>query len=106
MTLNLLVGNDNLIEVEGLQSELDLSNYLNAATVKATLKDLEGVDVAGAIDIVLSYVSASNGNYNGTLDDTVVLSENTEYELWVDGNAGAGLQALWKIPVRTVKRTA
>lgn len=67
-------GNDNLILVKGVYNNAT-SAYVNNATVNVTLKDANGTDLTGQTwPLVLSYIAASNGDYQGTIDDAA----NTE----------------------------
>lgn len=54
--------------------------YLNAATVTWSLKSLDEVEIATG---TCTYVTASSGNYLGTIDEDVTdgLVENTKYYL-------------------------
>jgi hypothetical protein len=57
-----------LIEWDGLQSNAD-DSYINGATITGTLKDGDGT-LLGQPD--LSYVSGSNGKYQGYITPTMI----------------------------------
>lgn len=91
---------DNLIELLGLRRADDETVFLNAATVTAQIKDTSGTNIGGSI--TMAYVAASNGNYRGTIDDTIAVTEDTEVRAEVSANAGAGLQGFWNVPLHVV----
>lgn len=65
--------NTNLISVLGVQNAVT-GGYINDATVTVTLKDLKKVNLgldSGSWPVTCSYVSASNGNYQGIVASTV-----------------------------------
>lgn len=59
-------------------------SYLNSATVTYALKTTSGTTVSGGTG-TLSYVSASNGDYSGTIESSVTtsLSEGAVYLLQI-----------------------
>jgi len=91
----IFIGCDNLVEWDGAQNEAD-DSYLNDATATFTLKTLAGVAVV--TDVAMSYVTDSDGVYQGTLQSTVSLTENAEYYVEVS-LAQSGLVAFrkWKV---------
>lgn len=86
MAESLWIGNDMELRLHGFKDSDDV--YVNDATVTATVKDSDGVDVPGAVGIVLSYVSGSNGNYEGVLPDTVALVAGSKYMIHYTGTRG------------------
>lgn len=72
------ISNDNDIVVEGLCLASD-GSFVNDAAIKVTLKDSDNTNVTGAVDLNVTYVSASNGNYRGTIPASVTLTESAEY---------------------------
>lgn len=92
--LRIYKGNDNLLEVTGLQNAAT-DAYLNSATVTAVVTDIDGNTVTNADSITLSYVSASNGNYRGTVPDDADLSDQQQVTVTITADAGAGLKAVW-----------
>lgn len=106
MSLLIYVDNDNLLTVDGVRDVSD-GSFINTATVTATLKDADGVDVVGQVfPTTLTYVAASDGKYQGTLEDTLALTANDKYTLCVDIDGGAGLIAHFEIPVKALIRGA
>jgi hypothetical protein len=75
-------GCDNLIRLDLLKDEAT-DAYVNDATVAFTLKDIADAAVAGATSVSMVYVTASNGRYQGTLQDTVSLTVGSAYYLEV-----------------------
>lgn len=87
----ILIGNDNLLQLDGLTDETD-STYVNSATVVCTVKTTAGVDVTGmSWPLTLSYVSGSNGKYQGILTNSLVLSGREKYIAHIDVSLGADL---------------
>jgi hypothetical protein len=74
------ISSSNLIEIDGLK---DASNsaYVNDATVTFTLRNSANAAVSGATAVAMTYVVASNGKYQGTLPNTVSLTEGAKYWL-------------------------
>lgn len=69
--ITLYVLNSQLLQIQGLSSVDDagIQTPLNAATVTATLVDSDGKVADPTINaMALTYVSASSGNYEGTVD--------------------------------------
>lgn len=95
----LYIDNSNRLVLEGLQDE-DSGAYLNAATVVATLYDENDVEVVGQTwPLNLSYVAASNGDYRGTLDYDLQLTEDALYYAHITATSGS-LQGSWRIALR------
>ncbi len=63
--------NDQIIELPGLRSGLDETQYKNAATCSATLYDKDGTPVDGFINITLIYQSTAPvaGTYRGQISE-------------------------------------
>jgi hypothetical protein len=97
--------NDMFIEIDGLADGLDPGTFYNAATVIATLKDRDGVDVPGCIGVTLSYLPASNGNYRGIVDDPFDPPAGGGYTLILDTDQG-GIKGHFEIKAEVkVRRT-
>lgn len=95
----LYTGNDTVIEVRGLKNEVT-GDFLNSASVTATLVDAEGDQVAGEVwPKTLEYVAGSGGLYRATLPYTMGLTAGGRYVAQVSVNAGAGLRASFALPV-------
>lgn len=92
MATNLLVGSDNVIELSELTDEVT-GSYLTGATVVCTLY-LGGDAVAGASNIAMSYVAATNATYRGNIEDTVPLLYGNTYTARVTVTNGALVQTL------------
>ena len=102
---NLYISNDTQIDVTGLQNASD-SSYLNSATVTATLKDSAGSEVSGVSwPLTLSYVASSDGNYSGTIDKAISVSDGVSYFLEITAAEG-GLDAFWRIRLVAQYRAA
>jgi hypothetical protein len=97
--LTLWIGNDNLFRISGAQSGSNLL-YLNSATASITLRDkISGDTITGASwPLSLSYISGSNGSYEATLPDTLVLTDWQRLTSEVSLDGGAGLLLSLKLP--------
>ena len=86
-----------LLKVDGLRDPTT-GQYVNTATIRATMYESNGTTVVAgqAWPLVLSYVSASNGNYNGVLQDDRVLVEGRVYWLEVEADAGGDVIKTWR----------
>lgn len=101
------ISNDNLLEVIGLQNA-KTGEYINAsATVQATLKDRAGANVTGASwPLALSYVAASNGNWDVVLPAALDLTDGQDYVCEITAQVSGGPTAAWSAPVTAIKRTS
>ena len=95
--------NDHLITLTGLQDSTDLS-FVNDATVTATVKDINGVDVTGIVwPLTLAYVPASNGNYEVVLDKAIVIVPGIDYVTEITVVSGSR-DAFFEMPTLASKR--
>lgn len=99
------VANDNLLTVDLLRDERDAAGvYITTGTVSAQIKDMAGANVGGAI--TLSYVAASNGKWQGVIEDDVAIVANTRYVLHLDIAASSDRVAHLEIPATALRRTS
>jgi len=99
------INNDNLLSVENLKNAAT-DVYINDATVTATLKNSAGGNVTGqSWPLTLAFVSSSNGDYKGILEDGLTLTEGTTYTALINVNAGNDQIANWSILFNAAKRT-
>lgn len=98
----LLYKNDNLIEVDELKDEV-AGSFLNAATVTADLKDSAGAAIGSTI--TLTYVAASNGKYQGTVPDTLVVNLGDRIIAEITADSGPDKRAFWIVGLVVEKRT-
>ena len=90
-------GNDHIVEVRGLKN-VATGEYINDATVQATLKDSEDANVSGqSWPTTLSYVTGSNGKYRATLEDGLSLTVGDRYTAEITADGGDGLKAKWSV---------
>ena len=103
-TLLAYVGNDNQLKLDGLRNADDA--YINNATVTCTgVEDEDGNAVSGdTFPKTLSYVSASDGDYRGTLQQTLALEAGVTYIAVITVDGG-GLQATFRAPFVARDRT-
>ena len=99
------INNDQLLKVEGLRDPVT-SAYVNAAIIEATMYESDGVTpVSGqSWPLTLDYVSASNGNYQGLLEDGRVLTYGEIYWIEVRADAGSDLIKTWRWSDRAIHR--
>ena len=68
-----LFANSNTLSLRGLRNA-ETGEYLNTATVVATVQDKDGNDVGGQVwPVTLNYIDASNGCYIIVLPHDLVL---------------------------------
>lgn len=98
---SIFVGSDNAIWLKGLRADDALDTYISTATVTFSLHTTKqnAIDNASAIadtSGTASYVTGSNGEYRGILDDaaTVGLTVGTKYYLRIHVDAGSGRKDL------------
>jgi len=100
----LYIANDNLLRLSGLRNE-STEDYVNNATVTVTLKDSGDSPVSGqAWPLTLVYVATTNGRYEGTLEETLVLVADASYTAEIDAVL-VDLKAHWEFPLLAEVRT-
>lgn len=84
---NLYIGEDNVVfwgdrdvPGSGLYDRV-AGTFLNDATLTFTLKNSAGSAVSGASAVSMTYVTGTQGVYEGVLEDGVSLTENSTYYL-------------------------
>lgn len=99
------VSNDNLLQVIGLRDVDDA--YVNDATVVCTgVATADGTAVSGdSFPKTLSYVTASNGEYRATLEDTLALVAGVAYVATVTVTVGGAAKARFDVPFTAAART-
>ena len=77
--MKVYIGSDNLLTVEGLY-DLVAADYVNtASSVTAKMYAIADQSTQIGDTITLTYVTDSNGNYQGTIPYDLSLSSGTEY---------------------------
>ena len=72
----LYIGEDLTVTWTGASVTVNgTTSYLNSATVTYAITDAAGTAVSGGTG-TLSYIAASNGNYEGTIESTVLTASN------------------------------
>lgn len=91
--------NDNLIELDGLTNAAT-DAYLNSATVTLTkIMDSLGATVTGdTFPKSMSYVAASNGKYQASVDKLLALTAGAAYTAVIDASY-SGIDGHWEIPL-------
>lgn len=108
MSINYLFAgnNTNLVHLTGLASGNN-NAVVNDATVIATLKDKNGIAVAGmSWPVVMDYVAGSQGDYQLMLSNALNLAENGFYSLIVQATAPSGIVGTWLTQFRALRREA
>lgn len=95
--------NTQVVEIDGL-TDVVTGDYLNDATVTATLFDDNDQPDPVLQNIGMSYVAASNGNYQGVVPDTFNAALGSGYTMVITADQ-AGVQAQWSIPTQVKLRT-
>jgi hypothetical protein len=90
----LLIGNDNVVSLDGLRNGIDAA-FINGAAVTATLTTLSGEAVVGqTFPAAMEYVPDSNGVYRLMLRSTLAMVNGHYYKLTISA-IGNGLTASW-----------
>lgn len=98
------VDNDMVIECANVIDNIS-GNTVDDATITATLKDSEDVDVTGQIwPVTLDFVSS--GLYRKTVDKAVDVLDAIGYTLHIDLVTPGGNDAHWEIPIGGETRTS
>ena len=72
----LYIGEDHTLRWDGASKTVaGVTTYLNSATVTYAITDAAGTAVSGGTG-TLSYVAASDGDYEGTIESSVVTAAN------------------------------
>lgn len=99
----ILKSNSNLLTLDQLKDVAN-DNFLNAATVTVTLKDLDGNSISGeSWPLAMSYVSGSDGKYIATVAAAISVVEGDEVEAHVSA-VESGLTYSAEVPCRVVTR--
>ena len=103
-TLLAYVDNDNQLRIDGLRDADD--TYINDATVICTgVVDADGNPVSGdSFPKTLTYVADSDGDYRGTLQQTLALEAGESYTATITVDGG-GFQAQFEVPFTARART-
>lgn len=88
--------NTQVFEIDGLKDQTGA--YLDSATVSATLVDQNGNEVAGFVNITMTYLTASQGIYQGTIASTFDPPVGGGYIVRLDATQGAAV-GHWEIRV-------
>lgn len=98
-------GNDNLVANPTPMTRASDGAYINDAVVSMVLYDANGSAVVGANGLALTYVTDSNGIYQGTLPSTLTLTAGAVYSLEITATRGS-TTAFWVLSVSVVNRTS
>ena len=81
MSLEVLaIGSDNLVRLDSLTNTSSAA-YINGATVSFVLVDSNGNTVVSTTP--MSFVSGSNGRYEGTIPHSTTLTLNAKYAIQI-----------------------
>jgi hypothetical protein len=93
----IFVGNDTVLEVQGLRSDVT-GEPMNAATLAVTLLDVGGAEVAGQVwPKPMAYVGGSKGLYRAMLPATLPLVADARYTARITADAGPDLIGTWNM---------
>lgn len=88
MPLSVYVSSDNLVTLDELTDPID-DSFVNDATCTAKLTtDAAGASTVSGSSITLTYVTGSDGKYQGAMPSTVSLTAGTTYYLFVTAESG------------------
>lgn len=81
--------NTNILECRDLKAELD-GTAINDATVTVTVKDFDGVELAGATwPRAMNYIPGSEGNYRVYFSEALPFQAKQSYIAFIDADGGA-----------------
>jgi hypothetical protein len=93
----IFVGNDTVLEVQGLRSDVT-GEPANAATLTVTLLDKSGAEVAGQVwPKPMSFVEGSRGLYRALLPAALPLVADARYTARIVADAGPDLIGTWNM---------
>jgi len=78
--------NSQRVKVFGLRD--DTGAFLNDAVMNATLLDVNRNNVPGCVNITMTYVATTNGNYTGTVTAAFSPAVGTDYTMIIEGDEG------------------
>jgi hypothetical protein len=85
--MSCFVLNTNILDLIGLHG--DDGSFIADATVTVTIKDSDGVELAGVVwPMMMGYVAASSGNYRAFLPASLPLIAKANYVAIVDADGG------------------
>lgn len=89
------IGEDNNVWALKMRADDD-GDYLNSATVTFTLTTSSGANVSGAVNVTMSYVTGSDGDYMGVLGKavTALLTPGAFYFLLINVNSQQGYRKI------------
>lgn len=94
---------DNVLELDGLSSqnpETRVNCFQNAATVQVTLLDATSSQIQSeSWPLTMSYITSTDGRYQATLVNSLVLTKGQPLKAYVTADAGAGLFRTWLLEV-------
>lgn len=88
----LYVANDNVVWLEGLYDNVS-AEYVNDATVTYRLLDSSGTVVITSTS--MTYKTASNGVYYGTIEEDAALTVGSKYTVEVTASASSDRVGEW-----------
>lgn len=103
--LTIWVGNDTPIKVIGLRESVNGALQNNLTTVSVSIRDDDGVALSPAVNVTMSFISGSDGDYLGTIPYTASLTAGKNYKIFVEANAGANMVGHWEIRAVARART-
>ncbi len=101
--VELFPGNTQVLNVTGLK-DVVTGTYLDAATVTATLKDQRGNPDPVLNNITMTYLPATNGNYQGTVPFQFSARLGDGYTLELTASQG-GVQSFFSLPAKVKLRS-
>lgn len=81
------INEDNIVELSGVTDALT-GEYVNDATVMYDLKDADGNIISNLSNVVMDYVTGTNGVYRGVIPSTTDISEKRIYYVEITAIAG------------------
>ncbi len=100
------VANTNVLELNGLRSEIE-DAYINNATVTVTVKDADGTAVAGeSWPMTMDYVLSSDGDYRAIMSATLPFVAKAKYTAFIEANGGTDRVGHFEFTFKPITRAS
>jgi hypothetical protein len=97
--------NTNILDIVGLRAENDNDAPINDAVCELTIRDSNGVELAGAVwPLAMSYLPASAGDYRAYLPADLPFEPKKNYIAYIDAFGGAFRVGHWELHFKPLAR--
>lgn len=102
--MTIFIANTNAVEIQGLKNRAT-GVFINDATMAVTITK-NGVDVAGAVGLVMANVVGSNGVYRAVIPSTVTFDTSNHVAVITASVSGEELNGRWQINFKPKARSS